>query len=180
MDNIITYSKSNPVPDEKFSRIFEILEYSFPPCERGSYALHYEEFTRSHFRCMCYEPDGIPTAFINYYVLQDIDALFVEHFASAVELRGKGIGSAVMNSLIEQSGNSMIVLEVEPPENEISRRRIQLYRRLGFTLNEGSYFQPAFYGNPEPLPLMLMSTIPLNDTAFSEVAASIHRNVYKI
>ena len=142
MENLITYSKTSPISDEKFDRLFEILEYSFPPCERGSYALHRSEFTRDEFRCMCYEPEGVPAAFINYYHLRDINALFVEHFASAEELRGKGVGSAVMNSLLERSGDSLVVLEVEPPEDELSRRRVQLYRRLGFTLNDGSYFQP--------------------------------------
>jgi len=68
---------------------------------------------------------------------------------------------------------------VEPPEDELSRRRVQLYRRLGFTLNDGSYFQPPFYGNPKPLPLMLMSTRPLSASEFASTAASIHRNVYK-
>ncbi len=180
MENLITYSKTYPIPDEKFDRLFEILEYSFPTCERGNYALHRSEFTRDEFRCMCYEPEGVPAAFINYYHLRDINALFVEHFASAEELRGKGVGSAVMNSLLERSGDSLVVLEVEPPEDELSRRRVQLYRRLGFTLNEGAYFQPAFYGNPEPLSLMLMSTRPLSTSEFASTAASIHRNVYKV
>lgn len=121
MENLITYSKTSPISDEKFDRLFEILEYSFPPCERGSYALHRSEFTRDEFRCMCYEPEGVPAAFINYYHLRDINALFVEHFASAEELRGKGVGSAVMNSLLERSGDSLVVLEVEPPEDELSR-----------------------------------------------------------
>ena len=110
MENLITYSKTSPISDEKFDRLFEILEYSFPPCERGSYALHRSEFTRDEFRCMCYEPEGVPAAFINYYHLRDINALFVEHFASAEELRGKGVGSAVMNSLLERSGDSLVVL----------------------------------------------------------------------
>ena len=180
MENLVTYSRSNPIPAGKFDRVFEILEYSFPPCERGSYALHRSEFTRDEFRCLCYEPEGIPEAFINYYILQEIGALFVEHFASAEELRGRGIGSAVMNALLKQAGKAMVVLEVEPPADELSSRRVELYRRLGFTLNEGSYFQPAFYGNPEPLPLMLMSTRPLSGSEFNKAAAAIHHNVYKV
>ena len=59
MENLITYSKTSPISDEKFDRLFEILEYSFPPCERGNYALHRSEFTRDEFRCMCYEPEGV-------------------------------------------------------------------------------------------------------------------------
>ena len=38
MENQITYSKTSPISEEKFDRLFEILEYSFPPCERGNYA----------------------------------------------------------------------------------------------------------------------------------------------
>ena len=31
MENLITYSKTSPISDEKFDRLFEILEYSFRP-----------------------------------------------------------------------------------------------------------------------------------------------------
>ena len=180
METLNLYSKKHTIPGNKFKRIFEILEYSFPPCERGNYALHRAEFNRDDFRCLCYEPAGIPSAFINYYIIAELDALFIEHFACATELRGKGIGSSLMKELLGQAGSSLILLEVEPPDNEISCRRVKFYQRLGFTLNEGSYFQPAFYGNPEPLPLKLMSNRPLSDHDFTHAVSAIHQKVYKV
>lgn len=179
MSQINIYSQNVPIPVDKFDRLYHILEYSFPETERGNYRFHYNEFSRKSFRSMCFEPDGMPAAFLNYYELQDISAVFVEHFASEAELRGKGIGSALMNEL-KARYSSMIVLEVEPPENELSERRVRFYQRLGFTLNAGDYFQPSYYGNPEPLPLMLMSTVPLSGRDFSRTAESIHREVYRM
>lgn len=180
MEHIITYSKSNPIPDEKFERVFSILENSFPQSERGNAKLHRREHSRDNFRCMCCEPEGVPAAFINYYELPEHGFIFVEHFATSPELRGKGVGSGMMRELISSSRPALIVLEVEPPEDETARRRVGFYQRLGFTLNPGEYFQPAFYGNPDPLPLMLMSTSPLGGSDFTDVSSAIHREIYKV
>ena len=178
MDHIFTYSKSNPIPDEKFERVFSILESSFPKSERGNAELHRREHSRDNFRCMCCEPEGVPAAFINYYELPEQEFIFVEHFAVSEELRGKGVGSAMMRELIAGYSPLNIVLEVESPVDDITRRRVAFYQRLGFSLNSGAYFQPPFYGNPQPLPLKLMSTIPLSAASFESTALSIHHNIY--
>lgn len=82
MSQINIYSQNVPIPVDKFDRLYHILEYSFPETERGNYRFHRNEFSRKNFRSMCFEPDGMPAAFLNYYELQDISAVFVEHFAS--------------------------------------------------------------------------------------------------
>lgn len=59
--------------------------------------------------------------------------IFIEHFAVSHSLRGKGMGSSILKTFIENNKRP-IVLEVEPPTDSISRSRIRFYERLGFTL----------------------------------------------
>ena len=179
MEHTKLYHKNSPMPREKFSQLYEIMEYSFPPNERGSENLHYSELSRPEFRCLCYEPDNIPLAFLNYYEFPETETIFVEHFAVSEELRGRGTGSAIMEHLKRTTSPFLIVLEVEPPDGPTERRRIDFYKRLGFHMNDGEYFQPEFYGKSPAIPLKLMTTRELGEREFSELARFIHKRVYR-
>lgn len=178
MENMIVYDISNPMPKDKFAKLFDIMERSFPRNEHGSAELHFREMSRPDFKSLCYEPDGDLAAFMNYYDFPEQDLIFLEHFAVMEALRGKGIGAQLMSRLKELTSPAMIVLEVEPPKGEIERRRIAFYQRLGFYLNDGDYFQPDFYGSDFRLPLKLMSTEPMDEARFEEVKSFIHKSAY--
>jgi ribosomal protein S18 acetylase RimI-like enzyme len=95
------------------------------------------------------------------------DVRYVEHLATSPRLRGEGRGRRVLDKFI--SGKDIpILLEVEHPVDEISRRRISFYERAGFVLNEYPYTHPPYKNGGEDVPLMLMSrpdAITENDLA---------------
>lgn len=179
MENIKFYSHADPMPREKFSQLYSIMEYSFPPTERGSESLHFSEYNRPEFHCMCYEPDGIPTGFLNYYDLCEDNVIFIEHFAVDVGQRGRGTGSAMLKEFLKSAVKSLVVLEVEPPEGDVEKRRISFYQRIGFVFNPGEYFQPEFYGRSPAIPLNLMTNRPIDDEQFETVKSLIHRKIYR-
>lgn len=179
MEHTKLYHINSPMPREKFSQLYKIMEYSFPPTERGSEALHYSELSRPEFRCLCYEPENIPLAFLNYYEFPERQTIFVEHFAVSEELRGHGTGTELMGHLRQSAKEYLIVLEVEPPDGPAERRRIEFYKRLGFHMNSGEYFQPEFYGKSPAIPLKLMTTRPLEEQEFSDISRFIHKRVYR-
>ena len=178
MENTVIYTHENQIPDEKFVQLFSIIDHSFPREEHGSFAMHRAEMRRPEFRCLSYEPDGLPAGFMNYYLFAGENIAFLEHFAVSQELRGNGAGSRIMQYFKEITAPKNIVLEVEPPEGEIQRRRIAFYQRMGFLLNDGEYFQPDFYGKTDGIPLKLMSTKPLDKQDFQRVTKLIHKRVY--
>ena len=49
------------------------------------------------------------------------------------------------------------ILEIDPPEDEISRRRRGFYERNGFVYNEYDYIHPSYLRPPQPHRLMVMS-----------------------
>ena len=46
---------------------------------------------------------------------------------------------------------------MEPPETELTRRRIGFYERNGFVLNDYDYVQPSLGEGKDPVPLRIMT-----------------------
>ncbi|MCM1167670.1 MAG: GNAT family N-acetyltransferase [Lachnospiraceae bacterium] len=176
--NITVYSAENPMPRELFAQLFKIIEYSFPKNERRGFEEHFGEFQKPPFRSLVCAENGNIAGFMNYWQLTGF--VYLEHFAVAEELRGKGLGAELMNRLYNIV-NCPIILEAEPPElGKTAARRIEFYKRLGFHPNEYEYYQPPYGKNSEPVRLIIMSKpSPLSRERFAEVRAVIYRDAYE-
>ena len=108
------------------------------------------------------------------------DFCFVEHLAVSRQARGNGIGGQMMQEYIRQSVHPLI-LEVEPPETDICKRRIAFYQRMGFQLNDFEYQQPPMRKGHGWYPLMIMS-FPgsLMKQEFEPMKRRIYREVYRV
>lgn len=141
--------------DADYALVEHLFELSFPPEERR---------TLEAQRCVTDEKASFTT-----FALYDADRfaglltcwqgpgfVYVEHFATSPEVRGRGIGSEVLCRLSSLYSDP-VVLEVELPRDEFSRRRIGFYQRNGFRLwAASSYIQPPYQSGCAPLPLHLM------------------------
>ena len=179
MKKITVYSKKNPMSRELFSRVFEILEYSFPKSERRGFEEHLSEFQRPAFRSMVLE-DSAVLGFMNYWELNGF--LYLEHFAVAKEMRGKGLGALLMDELKKIADKQPIILEAEPPDqSDIAARRVRFYERLRFTLNKYNYFQPPYSSGESPLPLSIMSyPNALSRDEFLKICNELYRGAYEV
>ena len=175
---ITIYSSEKPISRKQFATIFEIMEYSFPKSERRSFEDHYAEFRKPLFRSLVDSENGSVKGFMNYWQLDGF--VYLEHFAVAQGLRGKGVGTKLMKELCTRI-NCPIILEVEPPElSEAAVHRIGFYKRLGFYLNEYEYYQPPYHKNELPVRLMIMSRPnPLSQEQFDEIKTILYRDAYE-
>ena len=106
--------------------------------------------------------------------------LFIEHFAVDKDNRNKGFGKIILNEL-KTITRKMLCLEVEPPQCEITKRRVEFYKRNGFYLNEYPYIQPSISSGKKPVPLMIMtSENKIDNSKFESIKKCIYENVYKI
>lgn len=179
MKEISIYSHKNPMSREQFSKIFEILEYSFPKSERRGYNEHLSEFSKPAFRSMVLSDGGV-LGFMNFWELEGF--IYLEHFAVAKEMRGSGLGTFLMDELKKVSDSRPIILEAEPPEqSETAARRIRFYERLGFILNRYKYFQPPYSNGEAPLPLCIMSCPDeLRSEEFLRIRNELYRGAYEV
>lgn len=140
--------------DHYFEKAWDLYNDAFPLKERRlldqqSYVLQSDNY---HFDIVIDKDQ-----FIGFILWWDFDSLrYIEHFATAVEQRNKGLGKLILNQFID-SDDKPIILEVELPVSNINKRRIKFYERLNFKLNQHHYETPPSREGQSPLQLLLMS-----------------------
>lgn len=79
---------------------------------------------------------------------------YVEHFCIEPALRGQGFGSRALAMLPD---DRPVILEIDPPTDEIAQRRQRFYERCGFTANPFPHVHPPYHADTHGHPLVLMS-----------------------
>lgn len=121
-------------------------------------------------------------AFAGILTYWDFDKfVYIEHFATDVALRGRGLGQGALHSFIKGTKYRPIVLEVELPQTSLAKRRIGFYERVGFSVIEKLYRQPPYPGQTDSLPLLIMSTdASYVNEHYDQIVSIIHREVYQV
>jgi ribosomal protein S18 acetylase RimI-like enzyme len=103
----------------------------------------------------------------------------VEYLAVKEKLRGDGIGTRVMREFLSRMADVPVVLEVELPVCQLTRRRVGFYERLGLRLMPDFYVQPS-YGVVPGLEMKLMVFAPcgMGGMAIGDMARVMRKEVY--
>lgn len=151
-----------------------LIERAFPECERRETEKTLKLLEKESYFLYAIKESG---AFIGIISVWDIGFAFVEHFAIKEEYRCRGYGKEVIE-LIKKS-YKRVVLEVEPPTQQLPKRRIEFYKRCGFFENPYDYLQPPYREGEDGVSLIIMSyPAPLSD--FDGTVKSLYENVYNI
>lgn len=86
---------------------------------------------------------------------QTQDFLYLEHFSTMPSLRGQGLGCKAL-TLLKEKGHT-IVLEIEPPADDLTRRRSGFYQRNGFVPTSHFHIQPKYHVGDADLQLQILS-----------------------
>ena len=163
---------------QDFDAIYDLMEKSFPSDEYRTY---------DEQKALLNDPDY--SIYVLYNEYQDIKAFiaawefntfaFIEHFAVNPEHRNSGIGSYILNELVELLGKT-VCLEVEPTETEMATRRIGFYKRNNFFFNEYPYMQPAISQGKNAIPLFVMTSgRKVDEDIFEQIKGTLYKRVYK-
>lgn len=139
--------------DKGWAEAEEIYRNSFPYKEQRSPEDHERALGDPHFAA-----EGIwrGEEFIGIIYHWNMDGwYYVEHLAISPHLRGQNMGSVALSAFCDKVGR--VVLEIDPPVDEISIRRLHFYQRLGFIRNPHEYIHPSFNEPFESHKLVLMS-----------------------
>lgn len=166
--------------DAEYARVEHLFGTAFPPEERRSREDQRRVTDENpFFITYALNQEGAFVGFVTCW--QGPDFVYVEHFATVPEVRGKGIGSEVLG-LLAQQYTVPLVLEVELPVEELAQRRIGFYRRNGFVLWENSpYVQPPYQKECHPIALYLMVRGEGLDEAadFERIKRWLYTEVYR-
>lgn len=139
--------------DKGWAEAWAIYTSSFPRNEQW----HEQDYAQA-FADPAFEADGIWLGEQFAGILFHWDAggyRYVEHLAISPEIRGKNLGSRTLSAFCDQVGK--VILEIDPPVDEISIRRQHFYEKLGFVTNPYEYIHPSFHAPYKPHQLVLMS-----------------------
>lgn len=132
------------------------------------------------FHCYLFiENNETPIGFITIWKFTDF--YYAEHLAVDPALRNGGYGSRVMQTLLRELKKPLI-LEVETPEDEMSKRRIGFYQRQGFEICDTGYVQPPYRKGGESLPMYLMvaNKPQQNMLDLQTIKETIYKEVYEV
>ena len=134
--------------------VWQIYESSFPRSERRSRVQH-ERAVKSEntFHCKQLVLGDTVVGVLFYWELPE--CLFVEHLAVAEQWRGHGVGTAALKWLQEQG--KLLILEIEPPLDAATCRRMEFYRSAGFELLSFEHEQLPFHADTGSVPMRLLS-----------------------
>lgn len=132
-----------------------IYESSFPVEEQRGLLLQRAAWSDEGYELLAIVQGESVIGLLGVWHLEE--GVFLEHLAMAKEVRGKGIGSRLLGDYLATIGEATVILEVDPPCDEISRRRVCFYERLGFFLTDHDHVQLPFRKEDGPLTLRIMS-----------------------
>ncbi len=163
---------------KKFDEVFAIMDEAFPNEEMRGYEGQLALLENPHYWLRLKRDEmGRLLAFMAVWEFDSFR--YVEHFAVSKQYRGSGIGEKMMKEYLKE-GSGPVILEVEPPQNEITRRRIGFYQRLGFQYNEFPYQQPPLHKGNGWLPLVIMSYPgSVSEEEFAPMKQVMYQEVYK-
>ena len=81
--------------------------------------------------------------------------IYIEHFCICPELRNKQYGQKTLTLLKKK--NKTLILEIDPPQDDISKRRKCFYERCGFVANSFSHTHPPYHKESEGHNLLIMT-----------------------
>lgn len=106
------------------------------------------------FHCQIFYQDGLLLGFIFWWECGA--QIYIEHLAINPALRGRNYGSRLLAEFCERAGKT-VVLEIDPPEDEIAVRRLRFYQGLGFCLNDYAHVHPPYQPDYEGHALRVLS-----------------------
>lgn len=159
-----------------FDKIFSMLTDNFTDDEHRNYDRQKELLSNELYKIKVTRENEEIKAFVAFWTFQKF--IYIEHLAVDKSCQGTGIGTEILKELLDNT-DKIIVLEVQPPKDANSKRRIKFYKTNGFHYNDYEYLQPAYSKDKNDIELkILSSTRKINDEEFSEVVNYLYKYVY--
>lgn len=139
---------------QEFEEFYTILKGHFPTKEVKEYHYLKSLFKDKKAKAITLKEEDKIIGILSYFDLRDI--AFVDYFAISNDYQSQGLGHKML-SYFKEFINKPFILEVEHPEDTLTKRRIDFYKRNGLHLNTQDYVVPAMPNISQELHFLLMS-----------------------
>lgn len=171
---MVTLRRITNANDEEFDKLMQLYVEAFPLEERrdeGQLKVMLTEEPRMFFNAVSCD-DKLSGLFVYW----DFGSFYyLEHLAVYAEMRNAKIGQQTLDWMKENL-NGLRILEAEPAETEIAKRRVCYYERNGYTVYEKEYLQPAYRPDGDGCRLWVMCNY--EDAGLNEKLEQMKEAVY--
>lgn len=137
-------------------RTWSLYESAFPLCERRSETQYRVALTDDEFLAHTIYNDDQPVGLLNVWKWGEM--VYCEHLATDPQVRGAGVGGQVVEWAKKEFADKLLVLEIEPPVDELTCRREGFYKRHGLVSNpKFEHIHPSYRTETDPHQLIVMS-----------------------
>lgn len=154
MSSELRFVRAASTDDAAWRTAWPLYETAFPFHERRRAEDYAQAFADGRFHADTLW-DGDRFVGLCYWWAADDGYAYIEHLAVDPGLRGRNYGARALDALCRRAGR--VILEIDPPEDDISRRRRGFYERNGFHYNTYDYVHPSYRRPFRPHRLMVMS-----------------------
>ena len=139
--------------DLGFERAMGLYAASFPAHEQRATASQQEIMANPQYRFQLIYDEQVFVGLLLCWETQDF--IYVEHFCIDPSLRGKGYGTKALELLADKG--KVIILEIDPTVDEISRRRLRFYELAGYCVNTFTHVHPPYHAGVQGHRLVVLS-----------------------
>ncbi len=148
------YIEVTKIESFRTEKIYESYCCSFPDDERRNERQFQALFSNPKVRFYMVL-DGLDD--VGYLVVWEMtNFVFIEHFEIFSEFRSRKYGTEIIRHLCKNYTH--IILEAEPEDlSKDAKRRIEFYKKNGFTVIDETYVQPCYEPGKNSLNLWLLA-----------------------
>jgi len=133
---------------------------SFPVYEQRNEQQQISAFNDRHYNLYFLEGkdesgNDVMLSFIAFWDFKDY--VYIEHFAVNDKYRGANIGTDTLIKF-KETVKKNVVLEIDPVIDDVSSKRLEFYKRIGFGLCSYKHTHPAYDERYKPHELLVLST----------------------
>lgn len=136
MDFIRIYNKKN----KYWKAIWNIYEESFPIFEQRTIGNQEEVLKDDRYNCVAVLDKDFVVGIIFYWKWDNYK--YIEHLAIEKSLRGRNYGSKILEKIYDDG--EFVILEIDPPVDKISLKRLKFYENKSFRLQEFNHVHPPY------------------------------------
>ena len=173
---MITFMRHTSLESPETAPLLALYQDSFPLHEQRLPADWPAALADDAFHCLSVMQDGAFAGLLCAWSLGDW--CYIEHFAILPALRGHRLGAQTLEAFCAL--HPQVVLEIDPPVDDISIRRRGFYERCGFKQNPYAHLHPAYRPGYAPHALVVMSyPREISDAQYAAFIRALHRCVMR-
>lgn len=168
-----------PSESKLWEQTWRLYNESFPECERRRISSHHRAVDDPRFYTKVALENGNLLGLLFFWRIDD-QRIYIEHIAVNPSMRGRNIGSTLLSTFLKQNSDAVVILEIDPPLDEISVRRLGFYQRLGFNNSGIIYKHPSYQKKGQEHDLLILSYPgTITESEFEEFRVFLRDEVLK-